>query len=90
MPALSIFTQIGNFYSQFVLPLKKLHKIYLHIYGMLAWASREDFLTSKILQFWENYLWNTIHNRGMHSAPQFIPLENRGAGRGDVVNFQRQ
>lgn len=47
---------------------------------------KRGFLTSKILWFWENYLWNTIHNHGMHSAPQFIPLENRGASRGDVVN----
>lgn len=73
MPTLSIFTEIGNFYSQFVLPLKRLHKIYLHIYGMTAWASRENFLTSKMLWFQENYLWNTIHNHGMPSAPQFIP-----------------
>lgn len=40
----------------------------------------------KKFMFWENYLWNNIHNHGMHSARQFIPLEDRGASRGDVVN----
>lgn len=58
MSTLSILMQIGNFYSQFCVACiwKRLHKIYSDKYSMPAWASGEDFLTSEIFQFQENFL----------------------------------
>lgn len=41
---------------------------------MPGWASREDLLTSKMLKFWGNCIYNTKYSHVMHTASQLTPF----------------